>query len=365
MKKKQNLFYFIIIFMGLSINYLYSQENIKMESQLGTDNSLTERFMNKTWILDSVKSESMEKHMIQLGKWDGKGNSPTLTGRNQILKPIEGGEFAAYRDNLSYFNSYKISNDTIYLRVTDDSKFQPFAFEKLGEYSYRALPLEGNSSDKIFYYTDVTDLFNGTVVNKGELYNKTKGRTWYPIKHWKLGELAFDTPYRDYYITDMALEIEDNRLVTGPWWGEGTIVKFTEKAIYFFETKTEHIETFSAKIKDNELELIESSRRYYQTIYRKIAKNILQDRMSLPKNVRLNCNEAEARTAFETMIKGYGNSEIFFDLKTIRLTNKNEEDCIYKYSIIVRNKDDHDDSLTVRWDVIFTEEGKISFVFLD
>ena len=89
-------------------------------------------------------------------------------------------------------------------------------------------------------------------------------------------------------------------------------------------------------------------------------KTILKDKKDLPKKVRLNCSETVARLMIEQNVTEYVNSSFYYDVKTIKLVNSDEDNCIYTYSVIYRSRQFSDIYSSHKFKVNYTEDGMVN-----
>ena len=131
--------------------------------------------------------------------------------------------------------------------------------------------------------------------------------------------------------------------------------------MYFFNKNDNSLViTLTAKIKDNYLEIIDIPLHSYRTKFKKIDKTILKDKKDLPKKVRLNCSETVARLMIEQNVTEYVNSSFYYDVKTIKLVNSDEDNCIYTYSVIYRSRQFSDIYSSHKFKVNYTEDGMVN-----
>ncbi len=342
--KKQILF-------GILINAILFMTSCSKEAKLKNE------FMDKVWVIDSIKSKSID---ASYGK-----NKGSLRSWNNILKPIKDSIFDIYQDQTCKFNSFKISNDTLYIVISETNKRIPFRFEKVNDYTSKLVSLDKKIDDYEYYITDLTDLFSGKIKNDSKLYNQIKDFTWFPIKMNSItnGEvLNEENP--EYYVKVDAFQINENTLKYSNIFDKKSVIKMTEKGIYFFDTKKKKlIDVYSVKYDGGKLKLTENNIRAITIDYKKIESSILIDEKDLPKKVRLGCSETLAKYSLENQINS-ANSSFFFDKSTIRLINENESDCQYIYTIVYQSKQFRDINSTKTIKVTFTEDKKINFEFI-
>ena len=315
---------------------------------------LKKEFINKVWIIDSIKSHSLDRLFKNKG---------SLRSFNNILKPKEEGIFDVYQDQTCKFQSFKISNDTIYLEIYSKQKV-PFKLEKVNKYTSKLVSLDKKFKEYEYYITDITDLFNGNIKNDSKLYNQIKDYTWFPTKLVNMGEIVMEEEKPEYYIKDYALQINNNKLQYSSFFKESNLVKVTEKGIYFFNTKKkELLDVYVIDVKANKLKLYENNTRASIIDYKKIESTVLIDKKDLPKKVRLGCSEFLAKYSLENKIQST-NSDFYFDKTSIRLINENDNDCEYTYTIVYQSKEFRDINSTKTIKVSFTEDEKINFKFI-
>lgn len=334
-----------IIFLTILLSFL----NCSKEKELKNT------FVGKVWVVDSIKSHFLD----DLAKKEGHKNAHKGTWNN-ILKPVENGEFDVYKDQTPLFSSFKISNDTLYLKVNNLKKLEPFSLEKVNDYTYKAKSLNKNLDEYEYYLTDLTDLFKGQVQNKGELYQSIQGKTWYPIEVWKMSEKVNDETHPEFYLKELAFAIQADSLEFTYGLEKESVVKVTKNGMYLLNPKDNSLTTFDVTIKDNFLEMTESSTRAFRTKFKKIDKSILKNKKDLPKKVRLNCSEIVAELMFKDWISEDVNSSFYYDTKTIKLINSDEEDCRYSFTVINRSRQFYDIYSTHKYVVYYTEDGRIS-----
>ena len=321
------------------------------------EKELKDAFVDKIWVVDSVKSRTVD-YMAQEKGTTGGGKRTW----NNILKPISSGQFDIYKDQTPIFNEYKISNDTLYLKNSSDNIFRPYKFEKVNDYTYKAEALGEIIDEYAYYMTDLTDLFNNKINNKSDLYNKIKNFTWYPIENWELGKKVYEDNYPDYYIADAAFAVyKDTLLFHNNTFPEGSRAKFTNNGLYVFDPKEQKLVwVFNIEIKDNYFEIVENNTRIVKTKYKKIDKTILKNRDDLPKKIRLNCSQEIARLIFEEWLKEDVNSSFYYDLKTVKLINSDDDECRYFFTVINRSRQFYDIYSTYKYVVYYTEEGDVN-----
>ena len=318
---------------------------------------LKNEFMDKIWVIDSIKSKSAD---LLNGK-----NKSSLRSWNNILKPTKDSIFDIYQDQTCQFDSFKISNDTLYISINATKERIPFRLEKVNEYTSKLISLNKNYDKYEYYITDLTDLFRSEVNNNSKLYNQIKDFTWFPIKMNSItnGEvLNEENP--EYYVKADAFQINNNTLKYSNVFDKKSVIKMTEKGIYFFDTKKKKlIDVYNVKYDGKKLKLIENNIRAITIDYKKIEETILIEEKDLPKEVRLGCSENLAKYSLENQINST-NSSFFFDKSTIRLINENESDCEYIYTIVYQSKQFRDINSTKTIKVTFTEDKKINFEFI-
>src|SRR5690606_3523 len=193
------------------------------------EQKLRDSFIGKVWVIDSIKSKSIDKLAKE------KGTVGSLRSWNNILKPIETGEFDIYKDQTPMFKEFKISNDTIYLKINYRNKFEPFVFQKVNEDTFKLKALNKNIDEYEYYITNLTDLFVGNILNKSNLYQSITEQTWYPIEKWEMGEEVYNEIHPQYYIKEAALKIsQDTLYYDNTTFPKGTKVKVTNGGLYFF-----------------------------------------------------------------------------------------------------------------------------------
>src|SRR5690554_2897453 len=229
------------------------------------ERELKNTFIDKVWVVDSVKSQTVDYMAQEKGTTGGSKRT-----WNNILKPVSNGNFDIYKDQIPIFNEYKISNDTLYLKNSSDNIFRPFKFEKVNDYTYKVKALGEIIDEYAYYMTDLTDLFNDKVNNNSDLYNKIKNFTWYPIEKWELGEKVYEDNYPDYYIADAAFAVhKDTLLFHNNTFPEGSKTKFTNNGLYIFDPKEQKLDwVFNVEIKDNYFEIVENNTRIVKTKYK-------------------------------------------------------------------------------------------------
>lgn len=315
------------------------------------EQKLKNTFVGKVWVMDSIKAQSVD--LIASG-----GHK---SGLENILKPIENGEFDVYKDQTPFFSSYKISNDTLFLKISTSEKLEPYSIESIDDYTYKVKALNKNLDNYEYYLTDLTDLFEGKVKNKSDLYESIKGKTWYPIEREESGEISYNESNPEFYIKESALTINNANLEHTYGLDKETLVKITNHGMYFFNKNDNSLViTLTAKIKDNYLEIIDIPLHSYRTKFKKIDKTILKDKKDLPKKVRLNCSETVARLMIEQNVTEYVNSSFYYDVKTIKLVNSDEDNCIYTYSVIYRSRQFSDIHSSHKFKVNYTEDGMVN-----
>ena len=336
---------------GILITTVFLMTSCSKEAKLKNE------FMDKVWVIDSIKSKSID---ASYGK-----NKGSLRSWNNILKPIKDSIFDIYQDQTCKFNSFKISNDTLYIVLSETNKRIPFRFEKVNDYTSKLVSLDKKIDDYEYYITDLTDLFSGKIKNDSKLYNQIKDFTWFPIKMNSItnGEvLNEENP--EYYVKVDAFQINENTLKYSNIFDKKSVIKMTEKGIYFFDTKKKKlIDVYSVKYDGGKLKLTENNIRAITIDYKKIESTILIDVKDLPKKARLGCSETLAKYSLENQINST-NSSFFFDKSTIRLINENESDCQYIYTIVYQSKQFRDINSTKTIKVTFTEDKKINFEFI-
>ena len=317
---------------------------------------LKNEFMDRVWVIDSIKSKSAD---LLNGK-----NKSSLRSWNNILKPTKDSIFDIYQDQTCQFDSFKISNDTLYISINKTKEKIPFRLEKVNEYTSKLVSLNNNFDKYEYYITDLTDLFSGTVKNNSKLYNQIKGFTWYPTKVNKMGENVLDEESPDFYTKENAFQISDNTLTYSFMFNKKSVVKITEKGLYFFDTKKkELINVYRIKLKGNKLQIFENNLNAFEMDFKKIEGTILIAEKDLPKKVRLGCSEILAKYSLENQINST-DSRFYFDKSTIRLINENENDCEYTYTIVYQSKQFRDINSTKTIKVTFTEDKKLNFEFI-
>lgn len=345
MKAKKKLSLIIISFFTLLITSCSSQEQ-----------KLQNSFVEKVWVIDSIKSKGVDSFLKNKGQIGG-----SMRSWNNILRPTKSGEFEIYKDQIPWFKEYKISNDTLFLKRKETTKFEPFKFDKMNEFTYRLKSISNNPSiDEYEYYlTDLTDLFNGKVDNaKSTFYNKVHDKTWYPVEKWTKGEEVYNNMYPDYYIKDVAFAINEDKLLYSKNFPENCIIKTTEKGMYIFDPKEkELVIVFEVDLEDNYMSMIDNNSKMFYVKYRQIDETILKESKDLPKKIRLNCSENIAKYMIEDEIKKTTNSRFYYDINTIQLVQKDEENCVYTFTIIYRSKSFDDIYSTHRLEVTYSEDG--------
>ncbi len=318
------------------------------------ERQLRNSFIGKVWVIDSIKSKSVDNLVKQEG-----GKSAYKGSLNNILKPVENGKFSIYQDQAPFFSVFKISNDTLYLKDRNSGKFEPFKFERVNEYTSKLKALNKNVDEYEYYITDLTDLFQKKVYNKGKLYNLIVDKTWYPIESWKRGRLRFNTPQPQFYTQENAFKINKSNLIYTHGFGEGTIVKITDKGIYLLDSKDNSLFVLESRFEDNYLELRDNSLNFIVTKFREIDENILISEKDLPKNFRLNCNEFTAQYALSNWLNQNVDSSFYYDIKTIKIENYINEECRYFFSVVYRSREFSDIYSTQRFVVYYTDDGSI------
>lgn len=330
---KQKLITLIIITLLFSCNY--KERNLKSN------------FIGKVWVVDSIKS----KMVLKSNK--GKGRIGTW---NNILKPINDSIFDIYKDQNIIFQSYKISNDTLFLKR--NGNLSPYSLKKVDDYTYILSALDKKQDYIEIYITDLTNLFNGDLKNESELFSKVKNNTWFPIEAYKNGSQVLNKPRPEYYVKDDALEFNDDKLKHSSFIPKDYKVKFTNKGMYIFNPKNkELVDVYNVSMKGNELKLVESNGAFGFIKFKKIDKTLLINKEDIPKNVRLTCSELLARNMLETEVKNNDNSSSYYDLKSIKLIDEDDVNCIYTYLIKNRNREYYDIYLSHKISVSFDDEG--------
>lgn len=330
--------------------------NIFLMTSCSKEAKLKNAFMDKVWVIDSIKSKSIDAS-------NGK-NKGSLRSWNNILKPIKDSIFDIYQDQTCMFDNFKISNDTLYISINKTKERIPFRFEKVNEHTSKLVSLNKSFDKYEYYITDLTDLFSGAVKNNSKLYNQIKDFTWYPIKVNNMGGNVLFAESPDFYTKENAFQISDDTLKYSSVFNKKSVVKITEKGLYFFDTKkNELIDVYIINLKGNNLQICENNIVAYVVDFKKIESTILIAEKDLPKKVRLGCSETLAKYSLENDINST-NSSFYFDKSTIRLINENDKDCQYTYTIVYQSKRFSDINSTKTIKVTFKEDKKISYEFI-
>jgi hypothetical protein len=317
---------------------------------------LKSEFMDRVWVIDSIKSKSSD---LLNGK-----NKSSLRSWNNVLKPIKDSIFDIYQDQTCQFDSFKISNDTLFIVINGTNERIPFRYEKVNNYTSKLVALNHKFDKYEYYITDLTDLFNGKVNNDSKLFNQIKDFTWYPIKGYKMGEKVIDNESPEFYTKEDAFQINENRLKYSSIFDKKSLIKMTEKGIYFFDSKKKELtNVYKIKTKANKLQIFENNLNAITIDFKKIESSILINEKDVPKKVRLQCSESLARYSLENQISS-NNSSFYFDNNSIKLINENENDCEYTYTIVYQSKNYSDINSTKTIMVTFTEDKNINFKFI-
>lgn len=321
------------------------------------EKKLRDSFIGKVWVIDSIKSKSVDRIAKE------KGSVASLRSWNNILKPIATGEFDIYKDQTPMFKEFKISNDTLYLKINYKKTFEPFSFQNVNEDTFKLKALSKNVDDYEYYITNLTDLFEGTVTNKNNLYKSIADQTWYPMEKWEMGEEVYNEYNPQYYIKEVALKIsKDSLYYNNTTFPKGTKVKVTNGGLYFFDPINNSLNwVFNVKKDGNMLEVKENNTGQLSFKYKRIDKTLLKNKKDLPKRIRLNCSREIAYEMFKNWVQEEDDSFSYFDVKTIKSINSDGIECIYTFSILNRSKEFYDIYSKYKFNVYFLEDGMIRF----
>lgn len=199
-------------------------------------------FQNEVWYVDSTVTAG------------GAG----FTG--EVLKPVNDSVFDIYRDQSVSFEKYRFKEDTLILRRL--GVVNKFIFHQI---SNDNVFIQSIDRSETHHLQNLTTLFNGdnTVEKENSmLYNELKNYTWYPIKidNMYYGEQLNEPDPKDYYRKN-AFYIPDT-IKNKPynnWFQEGFSYKFTDKALYLYDTNNKVLIAVMFLIKDdlNQIKLFE------------------------------------------------------------------------------------------------------------
>lgn len=311
------------------------------------ESKLKKQFNDKVWIIDSIKVLGSATSITPLSGY--------------ILKATKDSVFEVYKDDELQFESFKIKNDTLFLK--NDKIFKPYKLEEIDENSIKLTSLLQNEYNQIICLTNLTDLFQEKPIQNSKIYDVFKDNTWYPIKVNRItfgNEVLLDDSKPDYYLKKNALRINGNRSFynNSSLLSDNSICKFTNKCIYVFDKKTKTITSslrFSKK-ESNKITLKDYI-GFKNFEFKKIDPSILIDEKDLPIEVRLNCNQYTAEDEFNLFISQKNSSDFIYDGSSISFNKISE--CEYDFSIIRRSRSFHDIYRTIYYKLIFLEGFKI------
>lgn len=152
-----------------------------------------------------------------------------------------------------------------------------------------------------------------------------------------------DEPSPEYLLSERAFRLYNKNIET-PFFknaqngrAHSFIYKFIDNSIYLYDTiDKEFIGGFKLDIYRNTLSLNQKGNLYAE--FKKIDSTLLVKKEDLPKKVRLNCNRFVAENALIELIKNYDTSGFYFDTKTIKFMNE-DEDCNYYFVITEKSRE--------------------------
>lgn len=185
-------------------------------------------------------------------------------------------------------------------------------------------------------------------------------QTWYPMKGKIYGESFYDYTEPEYLLFDRVLKLRGDyidmpllhKINNSPY-----IYKFIDNSIYLYDTiNKKFMGGFKLNLNRNILS-IKQTGNYLDMKFKKIDSVLLVHLKDLPKKVRLNCSRLLAEETLKDLIKNYNTSDFYFDTKTIKFMNE-DEDCNY-YFVITEKSREFDIYTKFRVTITFTEDNKI------
>lgn len=323
-------------------------------------------FEDNIWFVDSIKIRNTS-HL----------NEGRIAYPNTILKPKKDSSFALYKEQTIRYKKYYFSNDTIFLkkrylgRIENNSlfKYVPYKYVFSNE-NLTLITLDKLEKEDTINLTKLTKLFEGkNDVKNSDLFENLKTEAWYPIKYQLNDSVMFENKNPNYYITKNSFIVRGNKLNTPYYPNEDSsfVYKLSKEHLYIYDTnKKELMQSFRLnKFEEMGVDMLKltgfNGLVYIHITLKKIDRTLLINEKDLPKKVRLGCEDFLAEWQLSNWLQENNDYDFYYDLKTLNLTRKDDDNCIYFFNVIWRSKEFHDIASKKNIKVEYLDDGNIQF----
>lgn len=321
------------------------------------------KFENNIWIIDSIITP------IPITPKQPTGLVTLIP--NTILKPQVDSTFSLYREQFVRYKNYYFSGDSIFIS-DGNPNYNPLIYRAY-KYHFKNDKLVLSSKDELLsdrdlYLTNLTKIFEGkNDISDSTYYKRMKNEAWYLNKFKIADSTIYNINNPEYYLFDWALHrVRDS--LHFPYYSSSypnMNYKFTRNGIYLYDKKNNNLinsfRIYEFQEDRSDFFILRGIKgvNLYNIKFKQIDKSLLKKMEDVPKSYFISCSKEKARFYFLEYLKSNPDFGSYFDYKTIKILQKDDENCEYSFGIIQRNNQFYNMTTQRTYKITFSRNGDV------